>query len=145
MTTTRTTKRLLAAALAFATLLGSGAALADGRGHGHGGGGVRWGLGISIGIPWYAYGPQYIYPPPRVYYPTVVLPAVEPVYIDRPVYIERSVERSAPPLVVVQPQAAAPSQGDWFYCAGSGAYYPYVSICPGGWQRVPSTPPGISR
>ena len=29
---------------------------------------------------------------------------------------------------------------DWFYCAGSNAYFPYVGECAGGWQRVPSQP-----
>ncbi|MBI5785065.1 MAG: hypothetical protein HZA64_06365 [Rhodocyclales bacterium] len=50
----------------------------------------------------------------------------------------------APPPVVVVPQgtlAAPPASGDWwYYCRPSGAYYPYVRVCPAPWERVPSGP-----
>jgi len=79
---------------------------------------------------------RYHPPPPGPWYwgpPPVVLP---------PVYVE-----PAPPPVVVLPQQApapAPAQevpGYWFYCEESKAYYPYVTTCPGGWKKVPATPP----
>ena len=33
-----------------------------------------------------------------------------------------------------------PPAPTWFYCEASGAYYPYVASCPGGWREVPATP-----
>lgn len=30
----------------------------------------------------------------------------------------------------------------WYFCAAANGYYPYVRSCPGGWQAVPTTPPG---
>ena len=39
------------------------------------------------------------------------------------------------------PESPARESGYWYYCPDSGAYYPYVSECPGGWQRVPPQPP----
>lgn len=29
-----------------------------------------------------------------------------------------------------------PETGDWIYCPGRAAWYPEVTECPGGWQRV---------
>lgn len=60
-------------------------------------------------------------------------------------YYEYPYEYANPPVVVVppsQPQAAPPPpQQYWYYCAGAKAYYPYVRSCPGGWRKVPVTPP----
>lgn len=116
----------------FATLASS-AAMAQHRGHGHGhgyghGGSVRF--GISLGVP--IYGPRY-YPAPYYAYPA-------PVYA----YPAVVVAPSAPPVYIEQgtaPEAQAQAQGDWYYCAASNAYYPYVAECPAGWQRVPAQPP----
>jgi len=99
----------------------SGAAFADHRGHG---GGAHFGL--YFGVP--LYGPTYYpyyapYYPPNYYYPPASV-----VYSAPPVYIEQSAAQ------------ATPAQGDWFYCAASKSYYPYVAECPGGWQRVPAQP-----
>jgi len=119
-------------------MLASGAAMAQHRGHGyahgHGhGGNVR--VGISLGIPLFGYGyypapyyryPAYVYPAPVYAYPAAVVVASAP-----PVYVERGAAQAAP--------AQAP--GDWYYCAASNAYYPYVAQCPSGWQRVPALPP----
>jgi hypothetical protein len=33
-----------------------------------------------------------------------------------------------------------PPAPTWYYCDASGAYYPYVANCPGGWKVVPATP-----
>ncbi|HEY8027382.1 MAG TPA: hypothetical protein VIF60_22755 [Burkholderiaceae bacterium] len=47
-----------------------------------------------------------------------------------------------PVATVVTPGAAVtpPPTNYWYFCQASNSYYPYVSACPGGWQRVPATP-----
>jgi hypothetical protein len=112
---------MAAVALVLFGMLASGAAMAQHHG------GARF--GFYFGVP--MYGPAY-YPPyyspyyasPYYYPPAVVTPAP-------PVYVEQR-------PVQVAPQAA---QGDWYYCAASKSYYPYVSECVSGWQRVPAQPP----
>ena len=113
---------------------GHGPSLAPGPGHGpsyapsHGpGGGV--GYGIALGVPFFGPGyyadpyPFYSYPDPAYGYPGLgVAPSGE--------YIEQGV-----------PQEALTPDGYWYYCADSNAYYPYVTDCPAGWQRVPAQPP----
>ena len=93
----------------------------------HHGGHVRFGVFV---------GPGYWYPPPYYYYPPYYSPYYPPVVTapsSPPVYIEQGGSQPAP----------AQSQGYWYYCADSRAYYPYVKECPGGWQRVaPQPPPG---
>lgn len=90
----------------------SGAALAHGgRGRVH--------LGFHFGFPvyhsfWHWPPPYYYYPPPVVVAP----PAAPPVYVER--------ERD---------------ENFWYYCEQERGYYPYVKQCPGGWKRVPPTPP----
>lgn len=32
----------------------------------------------------------------------------------------------------------------WYFCREANGYYPYVSQCPGGWEKVPATPPAGS-
>ncbi len=107
--------------------LASGSAMADRDGH-HGGH-VRFGL--SLGVPLFGpgyYSPYYGYPYPAYAYPYAYPPVV--------------VQSSPPPVYIEQsPAQAAPAQADWYYCAASRSYYPYVSECPAGWQRVPSQPP----
>ena len=108
-------------------------------GGGHFGGGFRGGgvgFGIALGVPLYGLGyysnpyysyPAYAYPAPAYGYPG---PAMAP----SGAYAEQGYAQAAP--------APAPAQQqDWYFCAGSNAYYPYVRECPGGWQRVPSVPP----
>jgi len=48
-------------------------------------------------------------------------------YQPRPAYVY-----SAPP----QPVAPPPDSGNWYFCNSSGNYYPYVRVCPEGWQPV---------
>jgi hypothetical protein len=56
---------------------------------------------------------------------------------------------AAPPVVIQQApttfiqQEPAPPQDFWYFCQGSGAYFPYVKECPGGWMQVvpQSAPP----
>lgn len=116
--------------------LASGTSMAGPYGHGHGGwdrghrhgGNIRF--GISLGVPIFApryYPAPYYYTHPAYPYPPVVV--VEP--SSPPVYVERGTAAPAP----------SQAQGDWYYCAESGAYYPYVAQCPAGWQRVPAQPP----
>ncbi len=124
--------------------LASGSAMADRDGHdGHGyarghdrdddrGGHVRFGL--SLGFPVFGpgyYSPYYGYPYPAYAYPAYVYPPVVVRPSPPPVYIEQSQPAAAP----------APAQSYWYYCAASRSYYPYVSECPAGWQRVPAQPP----
>lgn len=68
------------------------------------------------------------------YYPRYYPPYYAPLVIERPVpqvYIEQP--RSAP--------LAADAGNYWYYCSSARSYYPYVSECPGGWQKVLPRPP----
>lgn len=132
-------------ALAGLATLASGAAIAQHHGHG---GGVRFGISLGVPIygsgyypaPYYTYpAPAYVYPAPPYVYPAPAYsyPAPAVAYSSPPVYIERSVAQPAP----APAQAQAPTQADWYYCAASKGYYPYVNECPSGWQRVPAQPP----
>jgi hypothetical protein len=103
--------------------LASGSALAQRGGHGYGwGGGPHWGISIGVPLFWPGYYGGY-YPYPYAYPGAVAAPPVG--------YVEQG---------YVQPAPAQP-QGEWYYCAESKSYYPYVRECPGGWQRVPTQPP----
>jgi hypothetical protein len=105
---------------------GHGGGFSHGGGHGHGHG---VGVGIAFGFPYYwpgyyggyygGYPYGYGYPGPAYAYPELASGT----------YVEQGASQGAP----------AQAQ-DWYYCADSKAYYPYVAECPGGWQRVPSRP-----
>jgi hypothetical protein len=41
----------------------------------------------------------------------------------------------------VPPPPRSSSSGYWYRCTSPEGYYPYVSSCRSGWQRVPATPP----
>lgn len=94
--------------------------------------GVPW----VWGGPWYGYG-GYYYPPYYYggyygygypgygYYPPAVVSSSPPTYI----------ERGTPDV------APGGSSAYWYYCEQSGAYYPYVKECPGGWKQVTPQPP----
>ena len=128
----KTAKPLIVAALVALTLAAiSSPASAHGYRGGYYYGGPRisfgfygpgyWGPGYWGAYPgYYGYGYGYGYAPP----PVVVVPSEPRVYV----------ERDAP--------AVAPSTGQWWYwCASAKGYYPYVSTCSEGWQRVPPQPP----
>lgn len=140
---------LLAFALALAPV---SSAFAWGRhGGGHYGGGRIWGFpGLVIAAAaaiitapfaiaaavaqapvYYPQGPAYANAPP-VYYNT---PPASPGYSAAPTYY------SPPQATSYYAPAPAPPQGEWYYCADSRAFYPYVRDCARGWQRVPSQPP----
>ncbi|MBI3140230.1 MAG: hypothetical protein HYZ19_00020 [Rhodocyclales bacterium] len=128
----------LGLALALLGIAGAGEPAWADRGHGHRPGQVRIGDGPrhgAVGVRhgyWRGHRHRNIgiffsaplvwsWPSPYYYYPPVVVrPAPPPVYIE-------------------QGQEAAPAY--WHYCAEPKGYYPYVQECPGGWQRVPPSPP----
>ena len=68
--------------------------------------------GFYLGSPW-VWGPYPYYPPVPVY----------------PQPRVRLVVQAAPQIDVRQ------TPGDWYYCADSGSYSPYVQTCPSGWMR----------
>lgn len=142
-----TLKSRLMAALLIALMVGSASALASGyyrggayyRGGGYYHGGPRWGVGVTLGAPywggWGGWGPGYYYPPPYYSYPPYYYPPAVVTVPSGPVtYIEQAQPEPAP-------SAQAPAAGVWYYCADSQTYYPYVRECPGGWQTVPAQPP----
>lgn len=94
-----------------------------GGGWHHGWYGGRFGWWWAVGGIWYYY-PAPIYPYPEY---------VADIYYDP--------SMGAPPAGPVEPAAGAPP-GSWYYCAPSGAYYPYVQSCPAPWTPVAPTPPG---
>jgi hypothetical protein len=106
----------LAALLVGASV--SQSALARG-GHGH----VTFGFHIG--------GPAYWGPWPY-YYPS---------YYPAPYYAAPIVVQSPPQVYVEREAASAPeTQSYWYYCGATRGYYPYVKECPGGWQKVATTP-----
>ena len=99
--------------------------------------GPRISLGFGFGAPYYAY--PYYAPYPYYYYPRYY---PGPVVVERaPVYVEQGPAAAPAPA---QPQSSqvqpATPSGSWYYCNESGAYYPYVQECAGGWQRVAPQP-----
>ena len=110
-------KRLKLTVFALAACLLGVALASPAFAHGPYGPRTRAHIGLSIGIPlgwpYWGYPSPYNYPP----YPSqlVVVPSGPTTYVEQP-------------RVETAPQAA----GYWYYCAGAGAYYPYVRECPGG-------------
>ena len=107
-------------------------AFARGGGYRHHGGGHHHSsvsVGFAFGYPGYWGGyypyPAYAYYPPAYYYPPDTYYSSSP-----PVYVERG--DANPP--------AERSQGYWYFCPETSAYYPYVKQCAGGWQKVSPQP-----
>ncbi|MDQ3445881.1 MAG: hypothetical protein M3496_06845 [Pseudomonadota bacterium] len=139
-----------AAAIGLGLMAVAESASASGRyGHGHGhhhgtrfsfgfwGGPGYWGPGYWGPGYWgssywgrgygYGYGGAGYWGPPAVVY----APALEP-----RVWIESDPAPAAPtpaPNSSTDPNA----QQWWYWCVSSRGYYPYVSSCAEGWQRVP--------
>jgi hypothetical protein len=121
---------LLSAVVLFASATASNAQHAGGHGGGgyHGGhdGGVRSevfigpGWGYPYGYPYWPY-PYYVPPPPYYGYP------------PPPSYDDGQAQE-------YMQQEPAPSQGYWYYCASSKAYYPQVQSCREEWIKVPPRP-----
>ena len=109
--------------LLLVAILSTSSAYADG-GRYHGGWGWRggWIVPALIGgtIAYELARPQTVYVQPAPVY----VPNYGPNYVP---YYAAAV-------------AAAPPQY-WYFCAAANGYYPYVSVCPSGWQAVPATPP----
>jgi hypothetical protein len=131
----KTTKTVLAFVLLLMGVLAAEPAFAWGHSR------VR--VGVFIGAPLIGFGYPYYYPPygyaPYYYPPYSYAPYYYPPYYPAPVVVQQQ------PTVYVeqpgQPAASQPqSQGYWYYCADSRAYYPYVKECPAGWQRVAPQP-----
>jgi len=120
----------LALAVFAAGVLALGPAHAGGR-HGHHHRHLHFGLSVGVpiaaGLYWRFGSPPGYYHPSAYYAPRVVVVPAAPV-----TYIQQS----------VAPAPAAAAQPVWYWCASANAYHPYVSECPGGWQRVtPQAPP----
>lgn len=81
--------------------------------------GGRFGFGAFIGpaFGWY-------YPGSSRYYPSRVGLLAAP-----PVYLEQGGDGNVAP------------RAEWYYCAESKTYYPYVQQCPAEWRRIPAQPP----
>ena len=109
----------------------------------HWGAGPYWAGGWGAGAYWPGVAWAYAAPPAYVYGPPAVVTSTPGV-----VYIERDIEtvstkRDAPPPATADPDA--PPGGWWYLCAAPRGFYPNVRECPGGWERIPATPPGIVR
>ena len=120
--------------------------------------GVR--VGISLGVPLYAPryyaspnyfypaynypAPVYSYPAPVYVYPTPTYSYSAPAYsYSAPVYANPP----QPPVVQLQqseiqgPMTSQSPHADRFFCAESDAYYPNVTSCADGWQRMSAQRP----
>ena len=114
--------------IALLSVLSTTPALADRgyyRGGGHGGGwGGAWIVPALIGG-------AILYDVTR---PRTIFVEPSPVYVQpSPVYIQ--------PAPTYAPGVSSLQQ-PWYFCPGANGYYPYVSVCPTGWQVVQSMPPG---
>jgi len=93
-------------------------------------------VGLYVGVPLVGFGYRAYYPPPYYYPPYYYYPS----YYPAPVVVQQQptvyVEQNPQPTPAAQP----PADAYWYYCADSGAYYPYVKECPAGWQRVVPQP-----
>jgi hypothetical protein len=130
-------RTLFAAALVGLTCVAISlpAAARGSRGHYHHG--PRVSFGFYGGPLWWGpgyWGPGYWGPGYWAYSapPVVVVPS------EPRVYVERDDLPAAP--------AASTATGQWWYwCQSAKAYYPYVSTCSEGWQRVAPQPPQAPR
>lgn len=125
-------------------------ALADRGGHHHWSGDIRnfshhdlptWRTGYwhngphagRVGWWWVVGGLWYFYPTPVYPYPDPYVPPVVVVNAPPAAVTPAPLPQPAPALAPAAPQY-------WYYCDASKGYYPYVTLCPGGWQAVPATP-----
>jgi hypothetical protein len=104
---------LALAAMADAASAGKGSGRSGASGHSHSGHRSHSHAPRHYYRPAIVAAPVFLYPRPYGYYPAPVYYAPPP----PPVYIEQS-------------------QDYWFFCPAVRAYYPHVTECPGGWQRV---------
>lgn len=128
-------------AIALGLMAVAESASARGR-HGHNHHGHHHGARFSFGFwggPGF-WGPGYWGPgfgywgPPAVVY----APAPEP-----RVWVESDQAVATPPVSHVPSDANAPQW--WYWCVSARGYYPYVSNCAEGWQRVAPQPTPAAR
>jgi len=81
-------------------------------------------VGVWIGPGWGYYYP--VVPAPYYYPPVVAVPAPPQEYVE-----QGQADGG---------QAQSQSNGSWYYCDASKAYYPYVKQCTAGWREVPARP-----
>ena len=124
--------RALLAAVAMGIALFAVADSASAHRYSRGGyyGGPRVTFGFYGGPGWWGpgyWGPGYWGPGYGYGYvapPVVVVPSEPRVYVERD----------------AAPAQSSPGQW-WYWCASARGYYPYVSTCSEGWQRVAPQPP----
>lgn len=90
------------------------------------------GLLAVSGAPSFAWWHRGWWGPPYWYYaPPPVVVAPGPVVVTPAPVIE------SPPVYAQQEPAEAPTQGYWYFCPSSKAYYPNVQSCTEAWVKVP--------
>lgn len=114
-----------------------------GGGYGYRGGGFRHGgfrgggFGYGgFGYPSYFGGPIISYGFGYPYYGGFY----DPFYYPRrtTTIIREAPQEGAPAFATAQGE---PPKQNWYFCADSGQYYPYVKTCASAWQEVPAVPP----
>ena len=101
---------------------------------GYWGGPRYWGHGWGYGGPGWGYWG----PPAVLYAPSQVIVQQEP-----RVWVESDQAVATPPVSNVPSDANAPQW--WYWCVSARGYYPYVSSCAEGWQRVAPQPMPAAR
>lgn len=89
------------------------------RGQTRGGGNSAWGWGVGL-----------------LAGSAILLAASE----SRRVVATPSVTVYVPPVSPAMAHPESVSQW-WYFCARSASYYPHVTYCPSGWEKVPALPP----
>ena len=99
-------------------------------GAGWGWGGAYWGAGYG------GWGPGWGYWGAPVYGSAPVVMVQEP-----NVWVESEQAAATTPLPAPQAPSTNPNTQQWWYwCSSTRGYYPYVSSCAEGWQRVAPQP-----
>jgi hypothetical protein len=66
-------------------------------------------------------------------------------FVSAPIWPWYAYAPSAPPPAYAAPlqyiERSEAADADWFYCRQSSTYFPYVTDCAGGWERVQPQPP----
>jgi hypothetical protein len=129
---------LLASSVAWAggSFHGRGFSHHGQRHHGHHHSRAR--VDIIIGAPlagswYYRTHPGYYAQPPYYAYsypPAIAMQSSPPVYIERGDQQDEKQDQ----LQLQQPPA------HYYYCTNPQGYYPYVRVCPRGWEQVPAQP-----
>jgi hypothetical protein len=125
--------------IVFAAALASEPVLARGKG---GSGGGRSGQHSGAGRSAHHSGGHHHARSPTFAGGFAATPAFWP-WWNYPAYQLAGAYPAAPLYYMEQGDEAAAPAGEWLYCQGTSAYFPYVLDCAGGWQRVaPQIPSG---